>query len=544
MKRVPPEAINDLRRRLSPLAPRSAERRLLVEETARLYGVSTDTLYRALRERAIPKALRRCDHGVPRVMGTKEMECFCEVVAAIKVRTSNKKGRHLSTAEAIRLLEDYGVQTPDGPVRAAKGVLTKTTVNRYLKRWGYDRETLGRAPPAVRFQASHSNECWQFDLSPSDLKRVERPEWFEEGRGHPLLMLYSVVDDRSGVAYQAYHGVYGEDVEAALRFLFAAMAPKSEESLPFQGIPAMLYLDNGPIAKSRVFRRVMDYLGIEVRTHMPQRKDSRKATARAKGKVERPFRTVKEMHETLFHFHKPETEREANDWLLRFLVRYNGMQHRSEPHSRLDDWLANQPEEGLRAMCDWERFCTFAREPERRLVGVDARIHIGSTEYEVDPDLAGETVILWWGLFDTELYVEHGERRYGPYTPVGGPIPLHRYRRFKKTRIEKRAERVEALAARLELPRAALDGGAVTLSEDADRPAPQARPFRDPDPFQELRYPNAIAAKKAVARTLGIPLARLPADRIAALDALLSETLDKPAIEDFVRTHLKKQQGD
>ncbi len=544
MKRVPPEAIRDLRRRLSPLAPRSAERRLLLEETAGLYGVSTDTLYRALRERAVPKPMRRCDHGVPRVMGAKEMERFCEVVAAIKMRTANRKGRHLSTAEAIRLLEDYGVQTPDGPVRAPKDVLTKTTVNRYLKRWGYDRETLGRPPPAVRFQARHSNECWHFDLSPSDLKQVEKPQWFEEGRGHPLLMLYSVVDDRSGVAYQEYHGVYGEDVEAALRFLFAAMAPKSDESISFQGIPAMLYLDNGPIAKSRVFRRVMDYLGIDVRTHMPQRKDGRKATARAKGKVERPFRTVKEMHETLFHFHKPENEREANDWLLRFLVRYNRMQHRSEPHSRLEDWLANLPEEGLRTMCDWERFCTFAREPERRLVGVDARIVIGTTEYEVDPDLAGETVILWWGLFDTELYVEHGERRYGPYTPVGGPIPLHRYRRFKKTRTEKRAERVEALAARLQLPLAALDGGTVTLQEGADRPAPQAQPFRDPDPFQELRYPNAIAAKKAVAGMLGMPLARLPADRIAALDALLSETLDKPAIEDFVRTHLKKQRGD
>jgi hypothetical protein len=175
---------------------------------------------------------------------------------------------------------------------------------------------------------------------------------------------------------------------------------------------------------------------------------------------------------------------------------------------------------------------------------VDARIVIDATQYEVHPDLAGETVILWWGLFDTELYVEHGERRFGPYTPVGGPIPLHRYRRFKKTRTEKRAERVEALAARLQLPRTALDGGTVTLAESTDRPAPQAQPFRDPDPFQELRYPNAIAAKKAVARTLGIPLARLAADRIAALDALLSETLDKPAIEDFVRTHLKRQRED
>jgi hypothetical protein len=68
MKRVPPEAISDLRRRLSPLAPRSAERRPLVTETAGLYGVSTDTLYRALRERAVPTPLRRSDHGVPRVM--------------------------------------------------------------------------------------------------------------------------------------------------------------------------------------------------------------------------------------------------------------------------------------------------------------------------------------------------------------------------------------------------------------------------------------------------------------------------------------------
>lgn len=49
-------------------------------------------------------------------------------------------------------------------------------------------------------------------------------------------MLYSVVDDRSGVAYQEYHSVYGEDVEAALRFLFAAMSPKSNAELPFQGI--------------------------------------------------------------------------------------------------------------------------------------------------------------------------------------------------------------------------------------------------------------------------------------------------------------------
>ena len=100
----------------------------------------------------------------------------------------------------------------------------------------------------------------------------------------------AVVDDRSGVAYQEYHGVYGEDVVAALRFLFAAMTPKSPENFPFQGIPRMLYMDNGPITRSLVFQKVMGYLGIAVRTHMPKGKDGNRVTARAKGKVERPNR--------------------------------------------------------------------------------------------------------------------------------------------------------------------------------------------------------------------------------------------------------------
>ena len=51
-------------------------------------------------------------------------------------------------------------------------------------------------------------------------------------------------------------------------------------------------------------------------------------------------------------------------------------------------------------MCAWERFCKFAREPERRKVGGDARITVEGVVYEVDPELAGETVVLWWGLFD------------------------------------------------------------------------------------------------------------------------------------------------
>ena len=537
-KTIPAEALLDLRRRLDTLAPRSPERRLLMRETAQLSGVSEVTLYRALRLQARPRALRRSDRGEPRVLPKAALERYCEIIAAIKVRTSNKQGRHLSTVESIRLLERYGIETPDGHVQAPNDVLKRTTVNRYLKQWGYDRQTLLRQPPAVRFQGQHSNECWHFDLSSSDLKHVKAPAWVEEGRGRPLLMLYSVVDDRSGVAYQEYHGVYGEDVEAALRFLFHAMSPKSTEGFAFHGIPQMIYMDNGPIARSRVFHQVMKYLGVEVRTHLPQGKDGRRVTARSKGKVERPFRTVKEMHETLYHFHEPDTEAEANAWLTQFLLRYNTMQHRSESHSRFEDWLHNLPPSGVRAMCSWERFCAFAREPERRQVGVDARLSVDGTQYEVDPELAGETVMLWWGLFDSELYVEHREKRYGPYRPVGGPIPLHRYRRFKQTQTQQRADRIEALAAELALPREALGDASITLPL-AVRQSVREVPFSDPDPFHELTYPTAIAAKLAIADDLAMPLAKLPPEAMAELDAFLAQTLRKADVLAFARQHLR-----
>lgn len=161
-KEIPAEAIIDLRRRLDQLPSRSKERRVLVQEIAQLYGISEDTVYRTLRENIQVKSVRRTDYGVPRVIPLQGLERYCEIIAAIKIRTSNRKGRHLSTVQAIRLLEEDGITTPDGHVTAPAGLLKPTTVNRYLKKWGYDRHTLIRQPPAVRFQAECSNHCWHF----------------------------------------------------------------------------------------------------------------------------------------------------------------------------------------------------------------------------------------------------------------------------------------------------------------------------------------------------------------------------------------------
>ena len=209
----------------------------------------------------------------------------------------------------------------------------------------------------------------------------------------------------------------------------------------------------------------------------------------------------------------------------------------------MEDWIANLPESGFREMCSWERFCAFAREPERRKVGSDAHLSIQGVRYEVDAELAGEEVILWWGLFDHELYVEWRDKRFGPYRPSGGPIPLHRYRKRKKSAREKRAETVAALAAQLSIPRSAASGQSV-VGPSADIVALPRSAFVDPDPWGEITYRNELEARHGIADRLGKPLGALDADARTFISELLQRTLDKAEIAStIVERFLSRPKG-
>jgi len=543
-KSIAYEVLIDLHRRIDALPARDHVRREIIRHASELYGVSESTLYRQLRQVTKPKLVQRSDAGKPRGLSEERMLQYCEVIAALKLRTTNKNGRHISTLRALEVLESTGVESEYGFIKIPQGLLNKATVNRYLSLYGLDKSNLIKQSPAVRFQAKHSNECWQFDLSPSDLKNVSEPIWYDKSKGLPILMMYSIVDDRSGVCYQEYRNVHGEDAGNALRFLFNAMSVKQDPDNPFNGIPKMIYMDNGPIAKSRVFRNVMQHLGIEIKVHMPDSSDKRRKTARSKGKVERAFRTVKECHEVLYHLREPKNEIEANHMLSDYLKKYNDHQHRQAAHSRMEDWLANI-EGAIKSMCSWERFCAFAREPEQRKVGIDARITVDGSVYEISPDLAGETVVLWWGLFDDELYVEFDGQRYGAYFPISGPIPLYRYRKFKKTKTEKRLDKLEALAKSLKLPDSEHNPNAEIISAMKDMVSPvPTREFDDPDPFNEHRFDNKVKAKVAISQYLGKPLTLLEQGDKDKIDAILNETLEKEQVMSQVKNYFNNSKDE
>ena len=66
-------------------------------------------------------------------MSFDSIKRYCEIIAALKLRTSNKKGRHLSTAACIKILEEVGVEINNELVKAPSGLLKKSTVSFYLR---------------------------------------------------------------------------------------------------------------------------------------------------------------------------------------------------------------------------------------------------------------------------------------------------------------------------------------------------------------------------------------------------------------------------
>ena len=192
-------------------------------------------------------------------------------------------------------------------------------------------------------------------------------------------------------------------------------------------------------------------------------------------------------------------------------------------------------------MCSWAQFCRFAREPERRKVGIDARISIDGTQYEVEPYMAGEYVVLLWGLFDDEMFVEYDGQRTGPYHPVTGPIPLHRYRAFKRSKADERAERIRALADQLDLPISALAGDDLKFTAPAVPAAIPRQPF-DAEAL-EFKFPTAIAAKLAIAADFATPLAKLPPEDRAFIDQVLAETLIRSVVLARIREYFRHRKG-
>ncbi|CQJ03013.1 IS481 family transposase, partial [Salmonella enterica subsp. enterica serovar Typhimurium] len=158
--------------------------------------------------------------------------------------------------------------------------------------------------------------------------------------------------------------------------------------------------------------------------------------------------------------------------------------------------------------------------------------------------MAGETVILLWGLFDEEMYVEFTGETWGPYYPVSGPVPLHRYRTFRRGKAAERADRIHALARQLNIPISALSGSDLRVVSDDTQQRIDALPHQPFDTRKfEYHFPTVIAAKLAIADDLAIPLARMSDEDRAFIDSILTETLNRSEVLARIRDYFRSRQS-
>ncbi len=92
-KSIPVDSLLQLRQRLDRLPSKSPERTTQITAMAQLYGVSPTTVYRNLHVVLKPRTVHRCDHGIPRILPQSELEHYCELIAALKLRTTCKGSR-------------------------------------------------------------------------------------------------------------------------------------------------------------------------------------------------------------------------------------------------------------------------------------------------------------------------------------------------------------------------------------------------------------------------------------------------------------------
>ena len=68
-------------------------------------------------------------------------------------------------------------------------------------------------------------------------------------------------------------------------------------------------------------------------------------------------------------------------------------------------------------------------------------------------------------------------------------------------------------------------------------------PFSDPDPFNELRFENAVRARLEISNYLGYPLATLEQTDRDVIETIISKSLEKEKVMTEVKQHFSNKGG-
>lgn len=357
------------------------ERRDILKRYSVLTGFSHQHLYRIAKEHGFDTGRSRADKGVLKSALTDEQIGF--LAALMRVTGRETKGPIMPVERALQIAVDNGI--------IEEGQAAPGTINRILRERRISKMHMKAPAPHTEMRSLHPNHvhaydvsvCIQYYLKNGRLGVIDerdfyknKPENFEKIKTR--LLRYLVVDHFSGAFHLKYYDTTGETRDNFYDFLMEAWAEKSDEKLPFHGVPFLLLMDNGAANKARATVAMLERLGVEVPKGRPY-------NPRKQGAVETIHSVIEEWFESGLRLQPAYTVEQLNAWAVDFMAWFQATQkHTRHKQPRFQRWMQIRPDTELRLLpADDLMQDLFANPEEECLVNGDYSIRFRGNRYYV-----------------------------------------------------------------------------------------------------------------------------------------------------------------
>jgi putative transposase len=321
------------------------------------------------------KPKKRSDQGNSRRLTPDDQDHILEI---------RKKSLHMPVSVFYEQLIERG--------EIKKYEISYSTINRLLKKHKLVGKSIVAAPERKRFAHERVNVLWQADLShgpyvPMDGKKKKT-------------FLIAYIDDCSRLV--PYGQFFSSEKFDGLRVV-------TKEALIRRGKPTIIYADNGKIYRSETLQYACAQLGITLAHTQPY-------DPRAKGKIERFFKTVQTRFYPLLQVERAHSLEELNERFWRWLEEdYHRRIHASldgqTPHEVFQSQL-----EQLTFLEDPTILETIFLKKEQRKVKLDGTITLEKQLYEVPSRFIGYSIDVRFD--ELGVYVFEDDKKVAEARPV------------------------------------------------------------------------------------------------------------------------------
>lgn len=372
------------------------ERTNEVKRLAKYYNCSISTIWRKANKAGIRVRKERSNKGE-----TAVDEWILEHAAALINKSRRKNDKFTFDIKEIykHMQEDLGIVIDVSYPRFCE----------LLRERGLTVSEFKKATPHVQVISEHPNQLHQFDVSiclqwyfddkkgeleeDTNYKRKYYANKIEqtveqELRGKKKLHRYVLVDHTSGAFFFWYYYALGENSIDGADFLFKAWSSKKElvsnitkeeynGIYQFQGLPKILYTDQGAILKRKALKNLMESLNIQVKFHQS-------GNPRAKGMVEGLMNIIEKGFESRLKIYGIKNVDELNAYALKWCVERNLLKgFRGAKVSRIELWRKIKPEQFIKCPAYDIWAALIQEDPVKRKVDGNGNISYMNKTYTI-----------------------------------------------------------------------------------------------------------------------------------------------------------------